>query len=366
MSQKWVDIKGRYIRDPRFGHRLGKSYLGSKKIKKAGYQEGIVEQSTDQYGFVDNGYHRELPDEFNKDHIGVVMLGGSCAMGLGATDNSKTISAVLEKKLGQGTSSKISVINAGCGGYNSWDEMIYFLTEIILKKPQIVVSFTGLNDFVAEYFGSKYYDERIPNTSRSLEDIAEAIKFKNYKLSFLELLSHKFKQKKFYKKILNIYRGAKGDVKLNEQNFVWGLENIKKKYDPKVVSLFWKNQISILGACKAHNIKCHLYIQPCYFWNKKKTLTSEEKNGINFDRKLFKEHYEDTCKKYYNDFLNETKNYLNNYDQKDNFFESLVDIFDNLDEQCYIDNCHLSNTGQEIVANKISQNILASKYPFIK
>ena len=61
MSQKWVDIKGRYIRDPRFGHRLGKSYLGSKKIKKAGYQEGIVEQSTDQYGFVEQWISQGAP-----------------------------------------------------------------------------------------------------------------------------------------------------------------------------------------------------------------------------------------------------------------------------------------------------------------
>ena len=99
MNKKWTDVKGRYIRDPKYGHRLGKLYITSEKIRKSGYQSEIAEQSTDQYGFVDNGYSRKLPDKFSKDHIGIVIIGGSSAMGLGATSNSKTISAVLEKNL---------------------------------------------------------------------------------------------------------------------------------------------------------------------------------------------------------------------------------------------------------------------------
>ena len=60
MIQKWTDIKGRYIRDPRYGHRLGKSYSSSNTKQKVGYQEDLMEQSTDQYGFIDNGHQREF------------------------------------------------------------------------------------------------------------------------------------------------------------------------------------------------------------------------------------------------------------------------------------------------------------------
>ena len=169
---------------------------------------------------------------------------------------------MIEKNLrNKSLKTKISVINAGCGGYHSWDEMIYLLTELILRRPQVVVSYTGLNDFCTEYFGSKYYDQRIPNTSRSLEDVAEAIKEKGSKISFLELAESKFKKTNFYKRLINFLRMRKGEIKLNEQNFVWGLENLRREYNAKAAKQFWWNQMSILGACKAHGINYQLYIQ---------------------------------------------------------------------------------------------------------
>jgi len=361
MNQKWTDIKGRYIRDPRYGHRLGKSYLASSKKKKPGYQDKISEQSTDKYGFVHNGSMRDLPPTFNKSHFGIVVLGGSAAMGLGATDNSKTFSAVIEEDLRKKfKSEKISVINAGCGGYNSWDEIIYFLTEIILRKPQIVISFTGLNDFCAEYFGSKYYDSRIPNTARSLEDVAEAIKIKGYKLSFLELIRHKFKNTFLYRKLINLNRKFKGEINLNEQNFVWGLENLKKQYNPISASTFWLNQMSLLGACKAHNIAHHIYLQPCYFWNYKKKLTIHEKEGIQFDQNLFKKDYEDLVKKYLIDLIKEAEIHKHQFDNNKYIFQSLHKTFEDVEDQCYIDHAHLSNKGQEIVAKEMVRNILSS------
>ena len=361
MIQKWTDIKGRYIRDPRYGHRLGKSYLASKSKKKPGFQENILEQSTDQYGFVDNGYQRELPAKFSKDHIGIIILGASIAMGLGATDNSKTIAAVLEKKLRDNIKNKkISVINAGCAGYSSWETMIYFLTELILRKPQVVISIGGQVDFSLEFFGSKYYEERIPNTSRSIEDVAEAIKLRSYKLSFFELARHKIKKTNFYKKLINLIRLSRGEVELNEQNFVWGNENFKKEYDPKIISLFWANQVSLLGACKAHNIKYQLYIEPCYYWGNKKKLTDDEKKGIEFDRKLV-DPYESKCTKYFEDLVQESKNYTNYFDGEKYIFEYLNNIFDDIEDQCYVDSNHLTNGGQEIIANKVARNIISSK-----
>ena len=362
MNKKWTDVKGRYIRDPKYGHRLGKLYITSEKIRKSGYQSEIAEQSTDQYGFVDNGYSRKLPDKFCKDHIGIVIIGGSSAMGLGATSNSKTISAVLEKNLRDKLSKiKISVINAGCGGYHSWDEMIYLLTELILRKPQIVISYTGLNDFCAEYFGSKYYDERIPNTSRSLEDVAEAVKLGNFKVSFTELAKYKFKKTNLYGKLINIFRSQKGKKKLNEQNFIWGLENLKRQYNPKIASQFWINQMSILGACKVHNINYHLYIQSCYFWNQKKIITDQENIGIEYDKELLKKDYGEQCQKYFDDLRNEVKYFSYHFDGIKNIYGFLNNIFDDVKEQCYVDHCHLSNKGQEIVGKEIAKNILCSK-----
>lgn len=358
----WVDIAGRYIRDPRYGHRLGKLYLSRGYLSKAGYYEHIKEQTTDQYGFVDNGYKRKLPEVFSEDENGIILIGGSGAMGLGSTDNSKTISALLEKNLRESMpEKKITVINAACGGYSSWEELIYFLLELINRKPKLVISITGQNDFNNGYLGSKYYSRRMTNTSRSLEDVAEAVKISNRSITFRELFMHKFKKTKIYRQIHNFIRKQKGKAILNNQNYLWGMEYIKEEYDISFVKNFIANQISLLGSCKAHNIHLHTYIQPTYFWSSNKTLTTYEKKGIDNDKKFLPDSWEEKSKRYISDLHNEIKKYKNNFDDKKYIMESLVNIFDENKEQCYVDMSHLSDQGQLIVANKIKENIISSK-----
>lgn len=116
----------------------------------------------------------------------------------------------------------------------------------------------------------------------------------------------------------------------------------------------------MLGACKAHNIKYQLYIEPCYYWGNKKKLTDDEKKGIESDRKLL-DLYESKCKKYFEDFVQESKNYTNYFDGQKYIFEFLNHIFDDMEDQCYVDSNHLTNLGQEIVADKILKNVLSLK-----
>ena len=44
-----------------------------------------------------------------------------------------------------------------------------------------------------------------------------------------------------------------------------------------------------------------------HFWDYKKKLTTHEKEGIQFDRNLFKKDYEDLVKKYLVDFIKEAE-----------------------------------------------------------
>ena len=40
------------------------------------------------------------------------------------------------------------VLNGGCGGYNSWNEMNKIARDVPMFRPNIVISFSGINDFI--------------------------------------------------------------------------------------------------------------------------------------------------------------------------------------------------------------------------
>ena len=49
------------------------------------------------------------------------------------------------------------------------------------------------------------------------------------------------------------------------------------------------------------------------------------------------------------------------FDGEKYIFEYLNNIFDDIEDQCYVDSNHLTNGGQEIIANKVARNIISSK-----
>ncbi len=103
--------------------------------------------STDKYGFVHNGYSRVISD----DDFTIFILGGSTVEGRGASSNSRTIAACLERILNDGKltrHNKIKVINAGMVGFNSFLEFNLLFTRIAPGfKPDMVISLNGRNDW---------------------------------------------------------------------------------------------------------------------------------------------------------------------------------------------------------------------------
>ena len=84
----WEFQKGKYVRDPRLGHRFGINYKGGYDSKVSSvntYQLG-----TDSYGFIHNGSSnkKDILTKSDKVHR-IIILGGSLAMGMGASKNDK-------------------------------------------------------------------------------------------------------------------------------------------------------------------------------------------------------------------------------------------------------------------------------------
>ena len=135
----WEAQRGRFPRDPRLGHRPGRSYSPSLEDRK----KSLPDLYTTDDGFI------SLNDTCETSFLGhnnVVILGGSVAMGLGASSNTKTIASVLNQLF---DTSRISlkVVNAACSAYCSWQELIKFSLELSRFRPPVVISISSYNDF---------------------------------------------------------------------------------------------------------------------------------------------------------------------------------------------------------------------------
>jgi len=102
--------------------------------------------------------------EIDKDKettIRLLLLGDSVTFGWGV--NQKEIfPEVLERLLNQNSTTEIEVINAGVGGYNTYQETQYFLNEGIYFNPDMLVLVFVENDFeVQNTIDEKYKSKKI-------------------------------------------------------------------------------------------------------------------------------------------------------------------------------------------------------------
>lgn len=91
------------------------------------------------------------------DTIRIVCLGGSTTFGDGATTDSTTYPARMERLLRgwyREAPFRIEVINAGVQSYNSLESLIYFQTRLLDLSPDIAIAHHALNDgwFMLEMF----------------------------------------------------------------------------------------------------------------------------------------------------------------------------------------------------------------------
>jgi lysophospholipase L1-like esterase len=77
----------------------------------------------------------------------IVALGGSSTYDSGIKDNEKTFTAQLEKILRKRYGYKnVEVINAGVGGYTSWESLINLEFRVLDIDPDLVIIYHGTND----------------------------------------------------------------------------------------------------------------------------------------------------------------------------------------------------------------------------
>lgn len=105
-------------------------------------------------GYRDNEFSVKKPEEVFR----IVAIGGSSTYTIRVNDNEKTFTShldrILQDKYGY---NNVVVINAGVGGYNSWESLINLQFRVIDLNPNLVIVYHGTNDIHARFVDPASY-----------------------------------------------------------------------------------------------------------------------------------------------------------------------------------------------------------------
>ena len=263
------------------------------------------------YGFRSDEFAREKLDNDYR----IFVVGGSSTFGYGASSNEKTIPGQLDKIF---KNKNVEIINAGIGGATSSEEKYLIENDILQLDPDMIIIFDGGNDVRYEQVGLKNYSE---------------IKIKN---------PYKFNNYKFYRTPFVIWENF---LRFNHD----GLKSteINESMNNKISTNWGNNMRDICKIAIENNIRMAIFIQPLLGYEK--PLSDHESKMFNGSKKEMSQNIKKL------DSLIELSHNLKSdcpevYD--------LTNIFKNTSEPIFLDDIHLNEKGNYIIAEKIYEKIL--------
>ena len=177
------------------------------------YTEDLV--VTDDNGFSVDVDEPQVTLQKSADTYRVIVLGGSTVRGLGSQRPSQNIvsmlrNAIQQRALTGPNNRRVELINAGVDGYNSAQEYLYFVSDLLRFRPDLLIVYDGWNDIdISDFSDSPFrtathreitrraersYSIR-GSTSLSAQNIKYSLTKGDLKLGMIELpwrLFHKF------------------------------------------------------------------------------------------------------------------------------------------------------------------------------
>ena len=275
----------------------------------------------------------EISKEKADDVYRVMFIGGSTAFGSGSTSDETTIPGYLQQKFNnENLDKKIEVINAGISGYYSLTEIFYIKNFLLEFEPDLLIVYDGIND-------SGYSQDNQPFE----------LKYEENPQIDSNVVKETLKQITFYRTPFVVYRN------LNIENPAIVFKNlVNENYDDDIMKLnetkmfenteLWKNRwqdICELG--KEKEFLTIITVQP--------TLGSGNKPLSHDEEEMLKERTA-TPADYMQKFWDSLVDSLEDLDQVCEKTADLRDVFANTSEPVYFDPSHISDVGNEIVAQE--------------
>ena len=306
--------------------------LENQQIKTTNLEsipENIPNQNFDTVSINSHGFRgNEFNMDKEKNTFRIFVIGGSTIFGTGASSNEQTLPSQLEKKLNMDfLEPKIHVVNAGVSGATSNSEKILVTKKILDFDPDLIIVYDGWNDAwhrerLLENFGNDVVLE-IPQNSGT---------------GIMQMLQENLN---FYRTPLVIYKEFFWD-----KSWRYNSDANDIKIDKDISDIWKKNQEEICKTSTENDIKSILILQPI--------LGTGEKQLTNEEKEIFpKSKFDITTLETLNSLANQLpilQEYCTNvYDYRN--------IFDNISESVYFDKGHVSDFGNNIIAEQIARDI---------
>ena len=262
-----------------------------------------------------NGFRGPEIQEIKSDeNYRIIVIGGSTIFGAGSTSDDTTIPALLQKRFNElEYGFNIEVINAGIVSANSISEKFYIENYLLDLKPNLFIVYDGWNDS----------EDRITDETLVIdnENSADSLfKFRNFP---------------YYRTPFVIY----DIVNSSSQEKTYPQENDDKT--EQLISSWNSRWNEICQSGIENNYKTILTVQPIV-GSGNKILTAEENLFL----------YETTIHAQVLTTINGMGDSLKKLQSCDRT-KDLRHVFENIDSQVYIDRGHLSDFGNQIIADEL-------------
>lgn len=279
--------------------------------------------NTNSHGFRGPEILKEKPENTFR----IFVIGGSTAFGWGSTSDSTTIPGFLQKKFDDANLNfKVEVINAGVPGVDSYLETIYIKHELLDFQPDLFIIYTGRNDVrLNEIKRENYRFDKLEIDTKLEKSFFDEINYSFRKLTLYlkaPLVIEQFVKDTFY-----------GDL--------YSSTKLVLQDDLNGIVSDWKKRWSIV--CKVGQEKGFdtlIVLQP--FAGTSDGPPEEEKKYISG--------------KVNQDILLAYPSFANGLDELNNYCTKTSDlrnVFDGFPYSVYFDRAHLSDHGNQIMAEKI-------------
>ena len=340
---EYRDYPLRYIRDPKLGHRVGKNSAELNLVRDGNALFWAGSSINGFYGQDDSRWQNQ------DEQFRILLIGGSAAMGLGATQATSILANQIESEVRKRRPEiNAFVINAAVGDYSSVQELIYLVTELIYLRPNMVVCLDGFNDFVHSTVGNKFSEGKwLPNTTRSYDDGVIAIHSWDKTLGVSQRILLNIMQSSAANTIVTSIRNLtkKKFAKTNlGHNFVW--DRVEKWHVKSEAIINYAKNIDLMrGVCHSEGIKFFHFVQPSLAWNPLYRLPQQY-------QRLLEKHEKKMPG--LNDLALEYRDAL----------ECMIDISPKIDYDAlyetgnyWINPYHLTDSGQRLLAHLIADTI---------
>lgn len=308
---------------------------------------------TDNNGFIADVDDPPIVVQKSVDAYRVIVLGGSTVMGGGAPRPSLNIVGMMRKGIRErglmGPNGKhVELINAGVNAYNSAQEYLYLVSDLLRFNPDLVIAYDGWNDSVYDFnnlspFRSKTHIEDQKRLTRSYtiagavflvaENLKTFLTSSNFRLGMIELPW----------RVFNKLRSKTDSVQSSSTSL-----------DPHSIEFYDMNRRAFL-ALAGDQLSVALFLQPVVGVDDR-TLSAEEKASWwypKLDKSLGNRvPFYEQARHILADL--KAKNQGNNHTCIADLSHSLKDV----SEPVYVDTGHLLPKGNEVVAAHILDQLV--------